>query len=655
MSLSKQQISIRYGLLLQECVAEALKATAFNTYVPTKKYDDDQMTPDFLIPDDSNPTHVVEVTQTNIRSNFQRKILRYFVAVTESKIHFGPKVISVNILFGNSNDLPRSNVDALYSFFDSNLCPYDRADNSEKLVIASLENCARSLAGDEAHESVSSALKVLVDSNKVAISILAKQLDELLSGGVAKSHLFPLWKLEKKRKDISEIPTGTLVETIAYKKPLLQTLFLTDSDYETVSKKQSFEKLDVSLQRELLMKSLVQLTRSDQKALSSISLVSPKMLNEIRKNANPKMYSKELLGALETAGIIYKSSSNEFSVKKNVDEWEMSAEITRFIKSPGTLTLDREFGAVVTDPLSIELRKECLDAINESSSLIDFFEDIRSEDRRLEMCEKFLKIVMSPDRVIEDRLLENLSSDVFLGIRHGRCWLADLLPLYIGCSHNEFNSDMFSSADYTESLANPFNNITTKAPRVIRSESPRKSYIQPAVRSFRRLSKLNTPLAGQLALRTLSERLLKLRMHGAISMQKFNPIHIFIRAVAKKIGAEIRYEATNNVLSDLVQDVDAVGKFDVFNIEFEGVTILANGLYVDEYGGLDKAKEWSARGRAFPYRYKDGKITKSVKAMVFVADGPWKTESIKRLREGGWIVCRPAEFLEVLKANLQDG
>lgn len=655
MSLSKQQISIRYGLLLQECVAEALKATAFNTYVPTKKYDDDQMTPDFLIPDDSNPTHVVEVTQTNIRSNFQRKILRYFVAVTESKIHFGPKVISVNILFGNSNDLPRSNVDALYSFFDSNLCPYDRADNSEKLVIASLENCARSLAGDEAHESVSSALKVLVDSNKVAISILAKQLDELLSGGAAKSHLFPLWKLEKKRKDISEIPTGTLVETIAYKKPLLQTLFLTDSDYETVSKKQSFEKLDVRLQRELLMKSLVQLTRSDQKALSSISLVSPKMLNEIRKNANPQMYSKELLGALETAGIIYKSNSNEFSVKKNVDEWEMSAEVTRFIKSPGTLTLDREFGAVVTDPLSIELRKECLDAINESSSLIDFFEDIRSEDRRLEMCEKFLKIVMSPDRVIEDRLLENLSSDVFLGIRHGRCWLADLLPLYIGCSHNEFNSDMFSSADYTESLANPFNNITTKAPRVIRSESPRKSYIQPAVRSFRRLSKLNTPLAGQLALRTLSERLLKLRMHGAISMQKFNPIHIFIRAVAKKIGAEIRYEGTNNVLSDLVQDVDAVGKFDVFNIEFEGVTILANGLYVDEYGGLDKAKEWSARGRAFPYRYKDGKITKSVKAMVFVADGPWKAESIKRLREGGWIVCRPAEFLEVLKANLQDG
>jgi hypothetical protein len=144
-------------------------------------------------------------------------------------------------------------------------------------------------------------------------------------------------------------------------------------------------------------------------------------------------------------------------------------------------------------------------------------------------------------------------------------------------------------------------------------------------------------------------------MHGAISMQKFNPIHIFIRAVAKKIGANIRYEGTNNVLSDLVQDVDAVGKFDVFNIELEGVTILANGLYVDEYGGIDKAKEWSARGRAFPYRYKDGKIIRSVKAMVFVADGPWKPESIKRLREGGWIVCRPAEFLEVLKASLQDG
>ena len=62
----------------------------------------------------------------------------------------------------------------------------------------------------------------------------------------------------------------------------------------------------------------------------------------------------------------------------------------------------------------------------------------------------------------------------------------------------------------------------------------------------------------------------------------------------------------------------------------------------------DSANGWSARGRAFPYRFIGGKISKNVKAMVFVADGPWKPESIKRLRDGGWIVCRPSELFSVL-------
>ena len=214
---------------------------------------------------------------------------------------------------------------------------------------------------------------------------------------------------------------------------------------------------------------------------------------------------------------------------------------------------------------------------------------------------------------------------------------------------------MFNSADYGETLANPFNNITTKAPRVLKSDDVLVQYVKPAVTAFQRLRKTHTAVTGSQAEFVLSSRLLKLRMHGAISMQKFNPVHIFIRAVAAGINAKIKYGGVNNILSDLVHDVDAVGKFDVFTIELNDSVVLANGLYVDKYGGLDKAKEWAARGRAFPYRLVQGKVIQAVSAMIFVADGPWKSESIKRLREGGWIVCRPGEFADVLKDALTGG
>lgn len=649
MSLSKQQISIRYGLLLQDCIGEALKATAFNSFVPTKKYDDDQMTPDFLIPNDSNPTHVVEVTQTDYRNNFQRKILRYFIAVTESKIHFGPRTIAVNILFGDSNELPKSNIEAMYSFFDSNLCPYHKANDSEKPILSKLESDARELAEDEKHENVSSALKVLIGSNKKAILIIAKQVSSLLSSGSAKTHLFPLWKLEKERKKLTGVPIGDLPDAIAYKKPLLQTLFLADLDFESLAALRNFEDLSLRVQRELAIKGLLQISRDDQKQLACISLASSKTLEETRKISNSKNYASTIKINLENAGIITKSTTLTLG-KKNIERWSMLPAIDRFLYSPANISLSVDFNSIVSDPLSIDLRKECLEAINADLSLIDFFEDIRSEERRIDMCDKFLNIARSSEKMIEDSMMENLDNSIYLNIRHGRCWIADLLPLYIGCSHNDFNSDIYNSSDYNESLANPYNNITTKAPRIIKADCPRRQYIRPAIKSFQRLRKSNPEITGPMSIYLLSARLLQLRMHGAISMQKFNPVHIFIRTVAKRIGATIKYSGIDNILSDLVQDVDAVGKFDVFSMQYNGMSVLVNGLYVDQYGGLDKAKEWSARGRAFPYRYQGGKITKSLKAMVFVADGPWKVESIKRLREGGWTVCRPSELFETLNA-----
>src|SRR5689334_5482408 len=92
---------IRLGLILQACVESALRRTRFTEFDVNRKYDPDSMVPDFLIPDESTPTHIVEVTQTEARNSFQMKTLRYFEAVCESKVKFGREVVSVNVLMGD--------------------------------------------------------------------------------------------------------------------------------------------------------------------------------------------------------------------------------------------------------------------------------------------------------------------------------------------------------------------------------------------------------------------------------------------------------------------------------------------------------------------------------------------------------------------------
>src|SRR5215216_6303373 len=122
--MDERQRKIRYGLILQGCVERALRETEFAKFGLTTQYDPDYMTPDFLIPDNRNPSHFIEVTQTEARDSFRMKMLRYFEAVCEAKAYFGPQVVSVNVLFGNPQaELPESNVKALYGFFDANLCP----------------------------------------------------------------------------------------------------------------------------------------------------------------------------------------------------------------------------------------------------------------------------------------------------------------------------------------------------------------------------------------------------------------------------------------------------------------------------------------------------------------------------------------------------
>src|SRR5215207_8590122 len=130
--MNERRRKIRYGLILQGCVERALKETKFVKFGLTPQYDPDHMTPDFLIPDEKAPSYFIEVTQTEARNSFQMKTLRYFEAVCEAKVYFGPHVISVNVLFGDpSTELPKSNVNALYGFFDANLCPRNACENDE--------------------------------------------------------------------------------------------------------------------------------------------------------------------------------------------------------------------------------------------------------------------------------------------------------------------------------------------------------------------------------------------------------------------------------------------------------------------------------------------------------------------------------------------
>ena len=261
--MDETTLKTRAGLILEGCVAAALQMTTFSTFHATPKYDKKSMTPDFLIPNATSPEYFIEVTQTEARNSFQMKTLRYFESVCDAKAHFGSDVISVNVLMGDpDSELPASNIQAMYGFFDANLNPRGDAKSSQaRARLTKLEHVALRFAGDESvstREAITSVTKQHAD----AIKDLSALLQTTISSAQAKSSLKSLWAHERKRLRRLEGIDGKLPDSPSYKRPILNSLFFADTHFETLLSSRNPYRLPQEIKDQLIVCGLADATNT---------------------------------------------------------------------------------------------------------------------------------------------------------------------------------------------------------------------------------------------------------------------------------------------------------------------------------------------------------------------------------------------------------
>ena len=255
--MNETEIKTRLGLILQGVLAVAIRQAGYPA-VQDHQYDPTCEKPDFLIPNASRPSYMVEVHQTEARNSFQMKTLRAFTAVTEAKAHYGDKVISVNILFGDPDrELPVSNVQALGGVFDVNLIP--RRLIAGKVAVAKMEKAALAAAADEDYgNKTAQATRDVAAAHPNAVKALASMLRKSLAVAKARPELFPMWKAERKRM----AKLGTSPKSGArtyYKRGLLGSLFLSDADFVELLAKKDPSKCSASVQRQVVLAGLAKL------------------------------------------------------------------------------------------------------------------------------------------------------------------------------------------------------------------------------------------------------------------------------------------------------------------------------------------------------------------------------------------------------------
>lgn len=248
MALNETEIKTRQGLILELVLGAALKKGGFS-FDHDVQYDSTCEKPDFLIPNETNPKFMVEVHQTEARNSFQMKTLRAFTAVTESKAHFGNALVSVNVLVGDpDNELPASNVKAMCGIFDVNIVP--RRDASMPGLIQKLEAFSLSLAMKEGKNTEKAAEEV-VKKHGPAVTELAKLVKSSITKATARAELDDLWNLERTRdKGIGDPPLAG--DPTYYKRCMLWSLFLDDSDFAELHTKQDPDLCSDTVKRQLV-------------------------------------------------------------------------------------------------------------------------------------------------------------------------------------------------------------------------------------------------------------------------------------------------------------------------------------------------------------------------------------------------------------------
>lgn len=301
------------------------------------------------------------------------------------------------------------------------------------------------------------------------------------------------------------------------------------------------------------------------------------------------------------------------------------------------LEIDPEFAQFLRDPDTPHLRGLCKAVLDENEAMHWFFEDIRDSDRRKAMVGKFLSSLESRDSFDVD-FIQNFETGISEDIVHTRCWFADLMPLCLRASHNQFNRLMVVHPDYSLRLGNPYNNITIRSGRLGQDQEKIDIFSSVALATFwEQLEMAANDEGPNMSAGELEDRLLQLRMTGAMRLRHLEPLSLMFRSIAKEIGLNLETQRIQSVLSDLGEEV-AVGAFDFWSVSNGDIStvVLANAIAA-EGNPRDKAKEWGARRFASLYRLPGGNLQNcSGQKAIFVIDGIWEQSDVTRLYRSGW-------------------
>ncbi len=307
--------------------------------------------------------------------------------------------------------------------------------------------------------------------------------------------------------------------------------------------------------------------------------------------------------------------------------------------------LDERFIDFLRDPESPRLRLLCKEVLDAVPAMHFFFEDIRKADRRRLMAESFLTAYANGRKDFEQLFRKSFQDGSTRDVEHARCWVADLIPLSLGMSHNAFNGLMFRHPDYTATLGNPFNNIAIRSARLGSNPEILIMYQDVALSVF---FAAGVPV---LSANDLADRLLAFRLGAAIKLQKLDPLFLVASSISGRMGLGIEKATVHSAVSDLAKAKGA-GQFKLYTVgdPERGRALLFNAVATHEGNGDHKSKEWGARRLASLYRIPGGKVQKSeYQEAIFVLDGEWGDKDVERLYRCGWTnICRLGDLDKTL-------
>jgi hypothetical protein len=382
-----------------------------------------------------------------------------------------------------------------------------------------------------------------------------------------------------------------------------------------------------------------------------------KSLGEAPKAGDPTYYKRCMLWAL----FLKDDDFTELQLKKDPGRCSESVRKQLVATKLATVseemdgdyyTLKPEFLAFLNDPDCIRLRSICKDVLDSVPAMKWFFEDIRDEKRRLKMAQVFCS---AKDRKYLSLLLEESIEGKTLGsVQHTRAWVIDCITRASNISQNRLSRQIFLAGKNCGALGDPISHVAPRTARFLgMSASNRISYVTDILDAMEVVCGKDYLMNQTTDIAEIAERLLGLRLDGAIKLRKLDPLFLVAAGICGTLGLQLAKTSVITITSDLAGQV-AVGRFEVFGVTAVGLSkeALLNTVAVHDGHGDDKSKEWGARRLATLYRMEEGKVRKSAYPEgIFILDGEWKDKDVARLYRSGWNhVVRMAELESTLRS-----